>query len=161
MLNVVRFWLKKKADGFRLDIVDAIYEDAEFRDNPLSLKFMPSDNSIKRFFRNSKYSLDYPDVFEFREIEKVEIYIDDMDEPKKIFDETEEIKYKSYTFKWLELKCFKHDILIKVFDKTGNQTVDEITIFKWRLHPIIVLSIATVGTIITAAIILQLLEIIS
>ncbi len=72
MFDVVRFWLRKKADGFRLDIIDTIYEDSEFRNNPFCLKFMPSDTSIKRFFRNSKYTLDHPDTLEYvKELRKV------------------------------------------------------------------------------------------
>jgi oligo-1,6-glucosidase/alpha-glucosidase len=81
MFDIVRFWLRKKADGFRLDIIDAIYEDAEFRNNPPSIKFIPSDTSIKRFFRNSKYTLDHPDTFEFvKELRKV---IDEFDNPPR------------------------------------------------------------------------------
>lgn len=81
MFDVVRFWLSKKADGFRLDIIDTIYEDAEFRNNPLSIKFIPSDTSIKRFFRNSKYTLDHPDTLEFvKELRKV---VDEFDNPPR------------------------------------------------------------------------------
>jgi len=81
MLDVVRFWLRKKADGFRLDIIDAIYEDAEFRNNPLSTKLIPSDISTDRFFRSSKYTLDHPDTFEFvKELRKT---IDEFDNPSR------------------------------------------------------------------------------
>ena len=34
MFDIVRFWLGKGVDGFRLDIFNVIYKDAEFRDNP-------------------------------------------------------------------------------------------------------------------------------
>lgn len=81
MFDVVRFWLRKRADGFRLDIVDTIYEDAEFRDNPRSLKFMPSDTSIKRFFTNSKNSLDHPDTFQF--VKELRQVIDEFDNPPR------------------------------------------------------------------------------
>ncbi len=34
MLNVFRFWLKKGVDGFRLDVFNEYFKDAELRDNP-------------------------------------------------------------------------------------------------------------------------------
>jgi alpha-glucosidase len=34
VMNVFRFWLDRGADGFRLDVVDAYFKDALFRDNP-------------------------------------------------------------------------------------------------------------------------------
>ncbi len=34
MLDVARFWLDKGVDGFRLDLVNFLYEDARLRDNP-------------------------------------------------------------------------------------------------------------------------------
>ena len=81
MFDIVRFWLRKKIDGFRLDIIDAIYEDSEFRNNPRSFRFIPSDTSTDRFFRSSKYSLDHPDTFEFvKELRRV---IDEFDNPPR------------------------------------------------------------------------------
>jgi len=81
MFEMVRFWLRKKIDGFRLDIVDAIYEDPNLKDNPLSLRYVPSDTDIKRFFRNPIYTLDHPDTFQFvRELREV---IDEFDNPPR------------------------------------------------------------------------------
>jgi len=37
MLEVFRFWLKKGVDGFRLDVFNAYFKDADFRDNPPKL----------------------------------------------------------------------------------------------------------------------------
>lgn len=37
MLGVARFWLGKGVDGFRLDLVNCLYEDALLRDNPPKL----------------------------------------------------------------------------------------------------------------------------
>jgi len=81
MFEIVRFWLRKKIDGFRLDIVDAIYEDSEFRDNPKSLKFMPSDTSIERFFTNSKNSLDHPDTLKF--VKELRCVMEEFDNPPR------------------------------------------------------------------------------
>lgn len=36
MKNVLRFWVKKGAAGFRVDATDHILEDEQFRDEPLS-----------------------------------------------------------------------------------------------------------------------------
>jgi len=33
-LDVVRFWLERGADGFRLDVFNAYFKDAQFRNNP-------------------------------------------------------------------------------------------------------------------------------
>ena len=35
MMEVARFWFKRGVAGFRLDAVDRIYEDPDFRDNPI------------------------------------------------------------------------------------------------------------------------------
>jgi alpha-glucosidase len=34
-LDVVRFWLERGADGFRLDVFNAYFKDAQFRNNPI------------------------------------------------------------------------------------------------------------------------------
>ena len=44
MFDIVRFWLRKGIDGFRLDMINAIYEDAELHDSPFPLEI----NSIQR-----------------------------------------------------------------------------------------------------------------
>jgi alpha-glucosidase len=41
MLDVARFWLEKGVDGFRLDLVNCLYEDAQLRDNPPKLGLRP------------------------------------------------------------------------------------------------------------------------
>ncbi len=41
MLNVLRFWLDKGVDGFRLDLVNFLYEDELLRDNPPRLGHRP------------------------------------------------------------------------------------------------------------------------
>jgi len=72
MLDVVRLWLERGVDGFRLDIFNVIYKDAEFRDNPFSLKLLPSETDPSGFFQQAKYTLNQPESFEFaREIRSV------------------------------------------------------------------------------------------
>lgn len=65
MLDIVRFWLGRGADGFRLDIFNVIYKDAEFRNNPFSLKLVPTDEDPSSFFQQAKYTLNLPESFEF------------------------------------------------------------------------------------------------
>ncbi len=43
MLDVERFWLKRGASGFRLDAVDRLFEDPEFRDNPVNADGDPDE----------------------------------------------------------------------------------------------------------------------
>ena len=72
MFNMVRFWLDKGVDGFRLDIISAIYEDPLLRDNPFSYKIAPSDNSLTLFFQHLKNNFLQEESFGFAtELRKV------------------------------------------------------------------------------------------
>jgi glycosidase len=63
MFHIIRFWLDKGVDGFRLDIFHAIYKNRFFRDNPFSWHFIPKDMQAG-FFQQWKYSLNQPEAFE-------------------------------------------------------------------------------------------------
>jgi len=65
MFDIVRFWLGKGVDGFRLDIFNVIYKDAEFRDNPFSTKVVPTEDDASGFFQESKYTMNQPESFLF------------------------------------------------------------------------------------------------
>ncbi|MGE5776485.1 MAG: alpha-amylase family glycosyl hydrolase, partial [Chloroflexota bacterium] len=65
MLDIVRFWLGKGVDGFRLDIFNVIYKDADFRSNPFSFKLIPTDEDPSSFFQQAKYTINLPESFEF------------------------------------------------------------------------------------------------
>ena len=41
MLDTARFWLERGVDGFRLDLVNFLYEDAALRDNPIKPGIRP------------------------------------------------------------------------------------------------------------------------
>jgi alpha-glucosidase len=41
MLGVVRYWLDRGVDGFRLDLINFLYEDRNLRDNPVRLGLRP------------------------------------------------------------------------------------------------------------------------
>jgi alpha-glucosidase len=72
MFDTVRFWLGKGVDGFRLDIFNVIYKDAEFRDNPFSFKLIQTEDDPSGFFQEAKYTLNQPESFEFaRELRNV------------------------------------------------------------------------------------------
>jgi alpha-glucosidase len=65
MLDIVRFWLGKGVDGFRLDIFNVIYKDAEFRDNPFAFQLAPTETNPSGFFQEAKYTLNQPESFAF------------------------------------------------------------------------------------------------
>jgi alpha-glucosidase len=64
MFDVVRYWLDKGVDGFRLDIFHAVYKDAQFRDNPFALVYSPTENSTAGFFQKWEHNLHQPETFE-------------------------------------------------------------------------------------------------
>ncbi len=65
MFDTVRFWLNKGVDGFRLDIFNVIYKDAEFRNNPFSFKLIPTEDDPSGFFQEAKYNLNQTESFDF------------------------------------------------------------------------------------------------
>ncbi|MDC7232359.1 MAG: alpha-glucosidase [Spirochaetales bacterium] len=65
MFNIIRFWLDKGVDGFRLDIIGALFEDEEFRDNPFSFQLVPTGESSDKMFRSTKMVENLPETIEF------------------------------------------------------------------------------------------------
>ena len=43
VFDIFRFWLERGVDGFRLDVFNAYFKDAQFRDNPLQPGLRPFD----------------------------------------------------------------------------------------------------------------------
>jgi len=72
MFDIMRFWLDKGVDGFRLDILHSIYEDEELRDDEFSWHLFPSDKRVSSLFRKHKYDLNLPETknfaFELRDV---------------------------------------------------------------------------------------------
>lgn len=62
MHEVLRFWLDKGVDGFRIDVVWHLAKDTEFRDNPPNPAWEPGMPEIQRHLQ--KYSADQPFVHE-------------------------------------------------------------------------------------------------
>ncbi len=65
MLNVLRFWLDRGVDGFRVDVIWHIVKDEEFRDNPLNPEFRPTDPPHHQVL--ATYSTDRPEVHDIIE----------------------------------------------------------------------------------------------
>jgi oligo-1,6-glucosidase/alpha-glucosidase len=65
MLDMVRHWLRQGVDGLRLDIFNAIFKDPSLRDNPPSLRVLPSEDSPDGYFQRNLYTIDHPDTLEF------------------------------------------------------------------------------------------------
>lgn len=61
MHNVIRFWLDRGVDGFRVDVIAQMIKDAQFRDNPE----VPNDRQLTQLERlayEQRFSSDQPEV---------------------------------------------------------------------------------------------------
>ena len=58
--DVMRFWLRKGVDGFRVDVIWHLIKDAEFRDNPPNPHFHDARPPHERIL--TRYSTDQPEV---------------------------------------------------------------------------------------------------
>lgn len=65
MLDTLRFWLDKGVDGFRLDIIHALFEDPLLRDAPFKLTLDPGNGDVG--IRDNRYQLHLPDTLAFCE----------------------------------------------------------------------------------------------
>jgi alpha-glucosidase len=70
MYDVLRFWLSKGVDGFRVDVLWHIVKDAEFRDDPPNPDYIPDAGPYDSLLH--VYSTDRPEVHEIvREMREV------------------------------------------------------------------------------------------
>ncbi|MBF9254040.1 DUF3459 domain-containing protein [Pontibacter sp. 172403-2] len=60
MFDVMRFWLEKGVDGFRVDVIWHLMKDHLFRDNPPNPDYIEGEPDIKRYL--NAYSEDQPGV---------------------------------------------------------------------------------------------------
>ena len=61
--GVLRFWLDRGVDGFRIDVAHSLLEDEQFRDNPQIRPFEDGDPPRQRFWSfDHVHDLDQPDV---------------------------------------------------------------------------------------------------
>lgn len=47
MFDVIRFWLARGVDGFRIDVIDRLTKDPQFRDNPPNPDYDPARDQLK------------------------------------------------------------------------------------------------------------------
>jgi alpha-glucosidase len=60
MYDVLRFWLDRGVDGFRVDVIWHLMKDPELRDNPPNLGYEPHQSEVNRLLQ--VHSADHPDV---------------------------------------------------------------------------------------------------
>jgi alpha-glucosidase len=60
MFDVLRFWLDRGVDGFRVDVIWLLIKDEQFRDNPPNPAYLPTQPDISRTL--SVYNADQPEV---------------------------------------------------------------------------------------------------
>ena len=60
MLNVMRFWLDKGVDGFRVDVIWHLIKDAQLRDEPANPNYQPQMSTYDQLLH--VYSTDQPEV---------------------------------------------------------------------------------------------------
>lgn len=62
MFDVMRFWLKRGVDGFRVDVMWHMIKDAQLRDNPVNTAYDPVMGTYQQLL--PVYSTDQPEVHE-------------------------------------------------------------------------------------------------
>ncbi|HEV7369135.1 alpha-amylase family glycosyl hydrolase [Arenibaculum sp.] len=60
MLDVLRFWLERGVDGFRVDAIHHLFEDEGLRDNPPNPDWRPGTSPARRLLRTR--TMDQPEV---------------------------------------------------------------------------------------------------
>lgn len=72
MFDVVRFWLDRGVDGYRLDIFNSIYKDEKFRSNSAVRREVAKQGWSKDYVRTVKGYVNLPESIEFaKELRKV------------------------------------------------------------------------------------------
>src|SRR2546427_5361362 len=62
MYDVLRFWLDRGVDGFRVDVLSRLLKDEQFRDNPMNPQWKPGDPPNTR--QIGRYTGDLPGIHE-------------------------------------------------------------------------------------------------
>lgn len=76
MFDVMRFWLDKSVDGFRIDVLWHLIKDDEYRDNPRNPNHDPADLPYNSLL--PAYSTDQPEVHDI--VERMRLVVDEYDE---------------------------------------------------------------------------------
>lgn len=81
MFKMLKHWLDKGVDGFRLDIIGSVFEDKEFRDSPFSRKLFPDEANDGMFFRSTCRTQNLPESMDFaKDLRKL---LDGYDSPQR------------------------------------------------------------------------------
>jgi alpha-glucosidase len=62
MYEVLRFWLRRGVDGFRVDVLSDLVKDAQFRDNPPNPAFVAGQHPVLRWI--PRYNTDQPEMLQ-------------------------------------------------------------------------------------------------
>ena len=62
MYDVMRFWLDRGVDGFRVDTIWRLIKDAAFRDNPVNANYRQGEPPFRRLLQT--HTTDQPEVFD-------------------------------------------------------------------------------------------------
>jgi oligo-1,6-glucosidase/alpha-glucosidase len=81
MFDTVRFWLNRGVDGFRLDIINTIFEDEQLQNNPFAWKLFPSEEDEKSLFQNKIFTINHPDNFAF--VKELRSVMDEYSDPER------------------------------------------------------------------------------
>ncbi|MGA6938993.1 MAG: alpha-amylase family glycosyl hydrolase, partial [Pseudolabrys sp.] len=76
MYDVLRFWLDRGVDGFRVDVIWLLIKDAALRDNPPNPNYRPNEAGIHRFMQ--VYTADQPETHEV--VAEMRFVLDQYDE---------------------------------------------------------------------------------
>jgi alpha-glucosidase len=76
MLNVMRFWLDKGVDGFRVDVMWHMIKDQQFRDNPPNPNYEPHMATYEQLL--PVYSTDQPEVHHI--VQRMRSVLDEYDD---------------------------------------------------------------------------------
>src|SRR6516162_1812880 len=76
MYDVLRFWLDRGVDGFRIDVLARLLKDERFRDNPLNPNWKTGDPPYTR--QISRYTQDQPGIHEI--VQEMRTIVDRYDE---------------------------------------------------------------------------------
>ena len=60
MYEVLRFWLRRGVDGFRVDVLSDLIKDELFRDNPANPAFVPGEDPLLQLL--PLYNADRPEM---------------------------------------------------------------------------------------------------
>ena len=63
MYGIVKYWLEKDVDGFRLDIFNCLLEDPGLRNNPRTLNPIPSSDGMRGGGQRKQNNINYPDNY--------------------------------------------------------------------------------------------------